>query len=303
MKNTTTFIGFTILLIVLITAPAAAGLTFTSSGPQTIAEGDIFTITGTGATNGSVAVVAFGRNYFHTFAITPDHQGDYSLTLSPNETQNFQSGQYAFVIVDPGADRQSELAAGVSGTGNITITDRGVPIADLGPVINLGPSVQPAVETLQNAAERPGVDDIITSAYFFVELPFVNFAGTPDHTTGQLTPARGADGQLIFTGTTNVGSENTLTAEIFNLSTGRRVMTIPVPAIVPGTNKEKNSWTFEMDPSGLAPGEYYADVGWQKEKTAGHGTALFTIPDESTTGRTSGLLPISKMVQALLGQA
>jgi hypothetical protein len=296
MKNATAFIGFAVLLITLITAPAAAGLTFTSSGPQTIAKGDTFTIAGTGATNGSVAVIAFGRNYFHTFAITPDRQGDYSLILSQNETQNFQSGQYAFVIVDPGADRQSELAADISGIGNVTITDRGVPVADLGSVRNLGPGVQPAVGALQNAAKRSGVDDIVTPAYFFVELPFVNFAGTADPATGRLAPAHSADGRLIFTGTTNMGSGNTLTAEIFNLSTGRRVMTVPVSAIVPGRDREKNSWAFELDPSGLEPGEYYADVGWQKEKTTGHGTALFTIPDESTTGRAFGLLPISKMV-------
>ena len=101
MKHTTAFAGIIVLLIALIAAPASAGLTFTSSSPHTIAEGDVFTITGTGATNGSVAVMAFGRDYFHTFMATPDAQGNYSVTLFPAETQNFQSGQYAFVVMDP----------------------------------------------------------------------------------------------------------------------------------------------------------------------------------------------------------
>ena len=309
MKHSTAFAGIIVLLIALVAAPASAGLAFASSSPQTIAEGDAFTITGTGATNGSVAVMAFGRNYFHTFTATPDGQGNYSVTLSPAETQNFQSGQYAFVILDPGADRQFEIAAHVSGDGNITITDGGVPVADLGPAGELGPGVQLAVETLQNVAGRPGVDDIVTPAYFFVELPFINFSGTTDPVTGQLTPARNADGRLTFAGTTNMGSENTLTAEIYNLTTGTHVQSVPVSEIVPGTgtepgiNKVLNSWTFELDPTGLAPGDYYADVGWQKEKTSGHGTALFTIPDDGATGRASGLLPIFKMVQALFGWA
>jgi hypothetical protein len=299
MKTITAFAGIIILLIALVATPVSAGLTFASSSPQTIAEGDAFTMSGNGATNGSIAVIAFGRNYFHTFAVTPDSQGGYSLTLSPNQTQNFQSGQYAFVIVDPGANQQFEITAHVSEAGNITITDRGVLVADLGPVDNLGPGIQPAVEAFQSATERSGVDDILTPAYFFVELPFVNFAGTLDPATGLLTPARGADRRFIFTGTTNIGSENVLTAGIYNLSTGRRVMTVPVSAIVPGINEEKNSWTFGLDPSGLAPGEYYADVGWQKEKTCGHGTALFVVTADTTSPRQSDLvLPVFQLLTA-----
>ncbi len=305
MKTTTAFVGIIFLLIAFVAAPAVAGLTFVSSSPQTIAEGDAFTITGTGATNGSVAVMACGRNYFHTFAITPDGQGNYSLTLSPAETQNFQSGQYAFVILDPGADRQFEIAGTVAANGNITITDRGVPVADLGQVSGLGPGIQPAVEALQNVAGRPGVDDIVIPAYFFVELPFINFSGTTEPATGQLTPARSADGRLTFAGTTNMGTENTLTAEIYNLSTGTLVMSVPVSTIVPGTgaepgiNKVLNSWYFELDPKGLAPGEYYADVGWQKEKTAGHGTTLFMVTADMTAHRQSCLLPVFQLLAAV----
>ena len=309
MKNPTAFAVIIVLLIAFMAAPAAAGLAFVSSSPQTIAEGDAFTITGTGAMNDSVAVMAFGRNYFHTFTATPDALGNYSVTLSPAETQNFLSGQYAFVILDPGTNGQFEIGSKVSGTGNITITDRGVPIADLGPARALGPGVRPAVDALQDAAGRPDVDDIVTPTYYFVELPFINFSGTIDPATGQLTPARSTEGRLVFTGTTNMGTENTLTAEIYNSTTGTHVLSVPVSAIVPGSvpepgiNKVLNSWTFELDPFRLAPGEYYVDVGWQKEKTCGHGTALFTIPDDGATGRASGLLPVFKMVQALFGWA
>lgn len=301
MKTPTIFAGIIILLIALAVVPASAGLAFTSSSPQTIAEGDTFTITGTGATNGSVAVIAFGRNYFQTFAVTPDRQGNYSLTLSPNKTQNFLSGQYAFVMVDPGADRQFEIAGTVAANGNITITDRGVPVADLGPVSGLGPGVQPAVEALQNAAGRSDVDDIVTPAYFFVELPFVNFAGTTDHATGQTAPVLNADGRLTFAGTTNMGTENTLTAKIYNLTTGTLVRSVPVSAIVPGTgaepgiNKVLNSWTFELDPATLPAGDYYADVGWQKEKTCGHGTALFVVTEDMTSRQLSGLLSVFQL--------
>jgi len=307
MKTLTGCTGIIVLLIAFMAAPASAGLAFVSSSPQTIAEGDAFTITGTGAMNGSVAVMAFGRNYFHTFAVTPDRHGNYSITVSSSETQNFQSGQYAFVILDPGTNGQFEIGSKVSGTGNITITDRGVPIADLGPARALGPGVRPAVEALQNVAGRPDVNDIVTPAYFFVELPFINFSGTIDPATGQLTPARSTDGRFVFTGTTNMGTENTLAAEIYNSTTGTHVFSIPVSAIVsgsvpePGINKIMNSWTFELDPSRLEPGEYYVDVGWQKEKTAGHGTALFIVPADMTAHRPSGFLSVFKMLQALFG--
>ncbi|MFA5331083.1 MAG: hypothetical protein WC342_01785 [Methanoregula sp.] len=286
MKSSTEFAGIIVLVMALVAAPAAAGPAFVSSSPQTIAEGDAFTIAGTGATNGSVAVMAFGRNYFHTFAATPDSQGNYSIALSSSDTRAFQSGQYAFVILDPGADRQFEIAGTVSGTGNISITDRGVPVADLGPVRDLGPGVQPAVAVLLEVSKRPGIDDIVTPEFFFVELPFIRFSGMTDPATGLLVPDRSTDGRLLFAGTTNMGTENTLTAEIYNLTTGTHVISVPVSAIVPGTgaepaiNKVMNSWTFELDPSRLEPGEYYVDVGWQKEKTAGHGTVLFIVPAE-----------------------
>ena len=295
MKTSSACIEIILLVIALAVTPVAANLTFVSSSPQTIAEGDAFTMNGTGANNGSVAVMAFGRGYFSDSAIIPDTRGNYSFTLSPNETGNFQSGQYAFVILDPGADRKSEIAATISGAGNITMMDRGVPVADLGPASGLHTGVQPAVEAIQDAAKRPGVDDIVTPVYFFVELPYIQFSGTTDPATGRLPSEPGAGGRLVFSGTTNMGSENTLTAEIFSM-TGDHILSVPVSAIVPGSvpgpgiHKIMNSWSFELDPSLLGPGEYYLDVGWQKAKNAGHAGALFTVSADATQ-EPSGLLP------------
>jgi hypothetical protein len=297
MKTSTAYIGIIILLIALAAAPAAAGLTFVSSSPQTIAEGDAFTISGTGATNGSVSVMVFGRNYFSVFAATPDTQGNYSLTLPSSVTRNFQSGQYAFVILDPGADQKFEIATHVSGAGNITITDRGVPVADLGPASGLHTGVQPAVEAILDAAGRPGVDDIVTPVYFFVEVPYIQFSGTTDPATGELIPVQGTDGRLVFSGTTNMGCENTLTAEISSIN-GGHILSVPIPAIVPGSvpepgiHKVMNSWSFGLDPAALGPGEYFVDVGWQKATNMGHAGALFTVPAEVTAHGQSGLLPV-----------
>ena len=280
-----------LVFIVFMAAPAAAGLIFESSCPQTIAEGDTFTIHGTGATNGSVTLLIFGRHYFHTFAADPDNKGDFSFILGPEETRNFSAGQYAFVIQDPGANGQSEIGTRISGYGNITVTDRGVTVADLGPSAGLKPWVRSEVETLMAASERAGVDDIFRAEYFFVELPSLHFDQQSDPETGRLILDSNNPRRMVFSGITNMAPENILTAQIRDATSGKEIFIDTVPAITPVTGTEPgrhsywNTWYYSLDPARLSPGEYSITVGWQKESWCGTGTALFMVPDAEAPAR------------------
>lgn len=279
-----------LILTVLIAAPVMAQVTFTPGCPDTIVKGDSFTIDGTGLDNGSVTVMVIGRNYFRTLPAYPDTGGNFSITTGPEETRNFPAGQYAVVLIDPGANGHYEIGAGIADNGNISITDQGLIVADMGAEKDLKASVHPQVALLLEAASQPGIDDVVTPAWFFVEEPFIHFDQESDAGTDQLIFNHEDEDVLSFSGTTNMGTENILTAVIYKSTSREPVISATLPAIVPGgrepgRNKELNSWIFVPDTTRLEPGEYFITVGWQKEKIRGHGTRLFTIPP-------SGIMPV-----------
>jgi hypothetical protein len=274
-----------LMLSILIAAPAMAGIYFAPSGPDTIVKGDTVLITGSGMTNGSLSVMVIGRNYFQALSEIPDSAGNFSITMAPEETRTFSSGQYVFVILDPGANGAFEIGSRITEAGNITITRSGVAAAEFGPAGSLTANVQPVVAEILAQTGQSGVDDVVTVAYFFVEEPFIHFDQDRDPVTHQTVPGRDGDNRLHFSGTTNMGDENTLSAKVYNTENRDLVIITDIPVLVqdgvtePGRNKELNAWNYVMDPAQLPPGEYILTVGWQKEKTTGTGTVLFTIPD------------------------
>lgn len=278
-------VGAALVLAVLIAVPVMAEISFESSCPQTIAEGDAFTIHGTGATNGSVTLLVLGRHYFHTFTANPDNRGDFSITVGPEETRNFSAGQYAFVIQDPGENGQYEIGTRISTSGNITVTDRGTAVADLGTATDLKPWVDPEIETLMAASGRAGVDDVFRVEYFFVELPSLHFDQERDPVTGWLILNGSDPRRMVFSGTTNMAPENVLTARIRDAASGKEVFTDTIPAITPadgmepGKHSSWNTWHYSLDQVRLPPGEYVITVGWDKETWCGSNTALFVVPD------------------------
>lgn len=275
-----------LLLTIFIAAPVMAELTFTPGCPDTIVKGDTFTITGSGMTNGSVTVIVIGRNYFQMLSEIPDSTGrNITITMDSEKTREFSSGQYAFVILDPGANGQYEIGSRITDAGNITITRSGVAAAELCPAGSLTANVQPVVAEILTQAGQSGVDDVVTAAYFFVEEPFIHFDQNGDPVTHFLVPECDGNNQLYFTGTTNMGAENVLTAKVYDTASRILIRDETIPAIrpggvtEPGRNKELNAWNYTMDPAQLPAGEYILTIGWQKEKTTGTGTVLFTIPD------------------------
>jgi hypothetical protein len=149
--------------------------------------------------------------------------------------------------------------------------NRGKIVARLGPRQDLGDNIRPVVGQILSASSIPGVDDTFQTEYFFVEEPAVFFDKLipasgfrlPDQITGE---------RIVISGTTNIGTENTISTEIRTRNTNEivTVKTIPVIADYP-----MNTWTWDLDAPGLPPGDYELTVGWAKSNTTGKG--LFTV--------------------------
>ncbi|MDO8872702.1 MAG: hypothetical protein Q7V05_08250 [Methanoregula sp.] len=311
MKSLKKCTAILLVLLIFIVGLVAASTTFISSGQQTLAKGDSFTITGTGATNGLIAVWIIGRDYFTVKTANPDQEGNYSFILNPEETGQFSSGQYAFVIQDPGANKMMDIKSRVADNGNITFQNGGTAIADIGPKQGIRTNAEPVVRILQTSITLWGVDDILTPYYFIVEEPSVHFdqksSANPD---GQL-PNLNAGERITISGTTNMGVENPLHADIRNLETNTLITSKTIPVIA---GSDTNRWSFDLDTAGFAPGEYLVTVGWMKSNTTGTGSTIFSVvavsgptlvPQNSGTLRTDagGALPMPFIIggAALLG--
>lgn len=258
--------------IALLCIPAAASVAFTTSTPQTLAKGDTLAISGTGAQNGSVTVWVIGRNYFDTVTTVPDKDGNFTLALPPEETARFSSGRYAVVIQDPGTNGRPEIGWRADIAGNISFLNGQKVLADIGPKHGITANAEAVVRILETGAALPGTDDVLTPYYFFIEEPSISFdtmsaaeGGFPEVTAGE---------HITISGTTNMGVENPLHADLRNLDTNTLVGTQTIPVTAGG---QKNRWSFELDTAGLPSGEYFVTVGWMKSNTTGTGSTIIRI--------------------------
>ena len=286
-NNTAAIITILLLLLVL---PASATVTVVTSLHDTITKGDTVTITGTGFTNGTVSIWMIGRNYFDTKTTVPDKKGNFSFVVRPEETRKYSSGQYAFLVQDPGQNGAIEIEPFVWDEG-IKIANRGKIITDIGKKENLAAFVTSNVNALINASARPDVDDIFTLYYFYIEEPVVHFDAVTGSGSESRLPNLTTGERVIVTGTTNMGVENQLRVEIRNLTSQALIISGTVP-VVPGT--VQNRWSYELDAPGLQKGEYYITVGWLKESAGGTGTTLLTVAGQNSlpspeTGAAHGL--------------
>jgi hypothetical protein len=259
-----------ILMLIVIVPVAAVSVSFSTSYPQVLAKGDHFIVNGIGAENGTVALWVIGSNYFERIAIPVTQGGAFSYSLDPSETRNFSSGQYVFLIQDPGSNRNFEIGASLSGESNITLTDQGTVYADIGPVANLKTSVRAEVDRITSSVNRSGVDDSFEPYYFFIEEPAVHF----DNARGSVLENFTYGSPLVISGKTNMGAENPLDVRIISSDTMQTVY-LGTSAILSGSRE--NTWRFDVGPKTIPPGDYFVMVGWQKSNTTGTGTAQVKI--------------------------
>jgi hypothetical protein len=262
-----------IFLLACIAVPVTASVYYTSSAHQIITKGDTFTVSSTSAKNGPVVIWIMGRDYFDTLSVTPDRNGNFSVTLKPTATEKFSSGQYAIVIQDPGPNGRMEIEPGTDSSGSLTIMNRGKIIEKIGARKDLKGNVQPVVAVLLDAANLQGVDDSFLPEYFFVEEPSVQFDQMNSISKSQLSNQVAGE-PLIISGTTNMGPENSLRTHIYNSDTNGLVISNTIP-ITGGF--QINRWSYQIEAPGLPQGNYYLTVGWAKSNTTSTGMANFDV--------------------------
>jgi len=266
-----------VILLVIFTLfciPATASVAYSTSSPQILAKGDTLTINGTDARNGSVSIWVIGRDYFKVMSSDPDGNGNYLLSIPPEETARFSSGQYAIMIQDPGTNGKPDVGYRVEKNENISLMNNQDILVNIGPPHAIGANAEPIVRIILEGTAMPGIDDFFTSHSFIVEESWIHFdqksPGNPDGQLPNLTEGY----HVTLMGTTNTGVENSLHADIRNLDTNTLVSSETIPVIA---GSDTNRWSFDLNTSGLPPGEYFVTVGWMKTNTTGTASTMFTI--------------------------
>jgi hypothetical protein len=263
-----------VLLLTVIAAPVTAEVYFTTSAPGIITKGDPFSISGTGAVNGTVGIWIVGRDHFEVLTSTPDRQGNFSVTVKPSATDGYSSGQYAIIYQDPGESGTLEIEGGTDVNGNLVVMNRGKIVARLGSHQELGGNIRTVADQILSTSSIPGVDDTFEAEYFFIQKPAIFF--------NNVIPASGLrlqdkiTGERIgISGTTNIGTENSLHTEIRTRNTHDIVTTKTIPVIA---GYPMNTWTWDLDAPGLPPSDYEVIIGWEKTDTFSNGTFTVTYP-------------------------
>jgi len=170
-----------ILLLALIVTPVTATVYFTPSAPRIITKGDPFSISGTGAVNGTVAIWIVGRDHFEILTTAPDRHGNFSITIKPSATNDFSSGQYGILLQDPGSSGILELEGGTDINDNLVVMNRGKIITRLGYRQDLGENIRPVVEQIQSASSttdsRPNISLLRNLPFFLPDLFLLRDSG------------------------------------------------------------------------------------------------------------------------------
>ena len=275
-----------VLILALLSLPAAAAVSYASSTPQIITRGDAFSLTGSITNPGPVAVWIIGRGYIDSQVVIPDEKGKFAFKLSGRETQQLPAGQYAIVVQDPGPNGLLDVEFHESPNGNITLLYRGKTFADIGSRENIRTTVVPALIAL-SSAETPNADDIFTSDYFLVEEPMVFFDQVTSPADNRLL-AQVSGNPIIFTGTTNLGVQDTLSAAVHNTGSDAVVTSKRIP-ITAGS--DLNHWSYTLDSPGLPVGEYLLTVGPADPPATGISSAVFSVTKNAVVNPTLTAAP------------
>jgi hypothetical protein len=281
-----------VLLLVSLMAPVTATVYFSSSAPGIITKGDTFSVSGTGAVNGTIRIWIIGRDHFEGLTTAPDRHGNFSISIKPTATEKYKSGRYIVVFQDPGPGGMLEIEPGAETNGNPAIMNRGKIIARLGSRQDLGENIPAIVQELISGSTIPGVDDTFLPAYFFVEEPAVNVDNLIP-ASGSMLPDIITGDRIFFSGTTNIGTSDSLRADIYNTDTNEPTTTKNI-AIVPG--KEMNTWSYEIKPPGLPPGNYNLTVVWTASNSTGRG--IFAVRNPVPPALPAPVIPAGEKQQS-----
>ena len=272
VKSRSSRAALIVLALCLLALPVAASVSFVSSTPQIITKGDAFSLAGTGATNGTIAIWTIGRSYIDSQIVIPDKKGSFSFSLSARETQKLPPGQYAFAIQDPGLNGQLDIEFRESTAGNITLLYRGKTFADIGTRDAIRSNIVPTISDLSSSG-GPDSDDVFTPVYFYVEDPMVFFDQVTTPSENRLL-SQLSGSPIVFTGTTNLAQRDILLASINDAGSDAVVTTKKIP-VTQGT--DLNIWVYTLESPGLPPGNYYISVGPADPPATGTRSAVFSV--------------------------
>jgi hypothetical protein len=277
MSSPTIFIIPALILSVIFILPASAAMIPLTSQHDTIVKGDTVTLIGSGATNGTIAIWVIGRDYFAVKTVQPDKMGNFTVVIKPAETRTYSSGQYAFLIQDPGSNHAIEIEPLIWDEG-IKIAILGKIVADIGKKEDIPSFISQKVDIITNSTSLPNVDDIITPYFFYVEGPGINFDGLTGSGAQSKLPNQTTGERVEISGTTNMGVENQLHVEIRNLSSRALITSGNIPVY---KGIEQNQWSYVLEAPGLPEGDYYVVVGRSNGIDAETGTALLNVIGQS----------------------
>jgi hypothetical protein len=263
-----------VLLLAVIAAPVTAAVYFTTSAPGIITKGDPFSISGTGAVNGTVGIWIIGRDHFEVLTSTPDRHGNFSITVKPSATDDYSSGQYAIVYQDPGESGILEIEGGTDVNGSLVVMNRGKIVTRLGSRQELGENIRTVADQILSTSSIPGVDDTFEAEYFFVQKPAIFFDNVIPASGLRLQDQISGE-RIVISGTTNIGIENFLNTEIRTRNSHEIVTTKTVQM---KAGSPMNTWSWEFDAPGLPPSDYEVIVGWEKSDTYSNGTFTVKYP-------------------------
>jgi len=262
-----------ICILALLVFPGSSAVTLSSSTPQIIAKGNDLSLTGTGAINGSVALWIIGRNYIDRQVLIPDEKGNFTHYINSVDTRQYSSGQYAFVIQDPGPNRRLDIEYRIADNGNIILQNRGKIFADIGARENLKANLVPLISAFSSAAANPAADDIFIPDYYFVEDPSVWFDHILEQGESRL-PDVIAGSPVLLGGQTNLAPHEMLRAEIRDRISGNVAASAEIP-VEPGSSV--NRWSWALDSPNFLPGTYIVTLWRPNAFVNCSASAFFTV--------------------------
>ena len=284
-------IWLVIVGLILIIGPCSASLEVRPSTNIALAKGDSLTITGTGFMNGSAAIWEFGSGFFAYNSIPAAPDGTLSWTQGMDVTETFRSGPITIIVEDPGRDRQYSLHVDASGETKRIVAGNGTDLFDVKPDSLTIPAAMDLAERVQEEIAREETDDSGTLQTVFVEEPTISFH---QENAGEI-PTVAAGKSIRFFGTMNLAPENRVAAKVENTAvvekTGLRVPVRTGTVTTIRTGELQNRWEYTLDTSGLEPGEYLVEIGWDRSTMSGQAVEIFRIVrqpgGDNTTGRSA----------------
>jgi hypothetical protein len=263
--------------LTLIISPCTAGLHVQTSTNIALAKGDPLTITGTGFVNGSAVIWGIGPSFFTYQVVPAAPDGNVEWTLGREVTRTLRSGPLMIFVQDPGQDRQYSLRVAVSEGKNRVVLGNGTDLFKVEPNSRDIPATMDLAEQMKYEISKRETDDASTLLTIFVEEPSIHFQ--QENPDAFQTVVEGE--RIRFSGTMNLAPENRVTVRIEDTSviekTGSRIPVRTGAVTVVRTGELQNTWEYTLETSGLNPGEYLVEVGWDQSAVSGQAATIFRV--------------------------